>query len=305
MTAQICVGVEGGGTHTTALVIGIDGSPLARRVGTAGLVKSPDPEAHVADIETLVRRIVQEVGATPPVAALCCALAGAGREPARTEVEHALARTRLARHVRVITDAEAALQDAFDDGPGVLLVSGTGSIAWGRDAEGRAERVGGWGMLLGDEGSGYAMGLAALRAVVRAADGRDPPTALTNPVLSRTGLPQPPDLIAWADSATKAQIAGLAPLVMAASNKDEVAAAIISEAAHALVNHLSALLRRLAPWHDPPRVALAGGTLVPGRAFRAVVERFINEREPSCVILSADIDGARGAAAIARRLAGE
>ncbi|MGH7341948.1 MAG: N-acetylglucosamine kinase [Candidatus Rokuibacteriota bacterium] len=304
MTAPICVGVEGGGTHTTALAVTLDGSPVARRVGAAALIKSPEPAARLAELESLVRHLIQEAGSQPPVAALCCALAGVGREHVRLAVEQELVRASLADKVSVITDAEAALQDAFGDGPGVLLISGTGSIAWGRDAQGRPARVGGWGILLGDEGSGYAMGLAALRAIARADDGRAQTTALTSVILARFALQAPSDLIAWTDNATKAQIAAIAPAVLTVADRDDTAATIVNQAADALVSHLSALLVRLAPWTEPPRVALAGGTLAAGRAFRSVVERVIREREPGCLILTSEIDGARGATAFARKLAG-
>ena len=86
---------------------------------------------------------------------------------------------RLARHVEVTNDAAILLAAGTPDGWGVALVSGTGSIAFGRAPDGRTARGGGWGYLLGDEGSAYALVLAGLQAVARAADGRGEPTCLT------------------------------------------------------------------------------------------------------------------------------
>lgn len=206
------VGVDGGGTRATALAVDHHGAALARRVGEAGRVDSGDPLAGVPALEALVRDVIAQAGGSPPAASLCCALAGVGRERVRDAVEGALVGAGLAQSVRVITDAEAALFDAFGDGPGILLIAGTGSVAWGRGRDGTIARVGGWGMRLGDEGSGYAIGLAGLRAVVHAADGRSGATALSSPILEYTATREPADLVAWTDRASKGEIAAIAQI---------------------------------------------------------------------------------------------
>src|SRR5690606_32133686 len=152
--------------------------------------------------------------------------------------------------------------DAFGSGPGLLVIAGTGSVAWGRAEDGRAARAGGWGHLLGDEGSGYALGLEALRAVVRAHDGRAPETTLRDAVLSHARARAPEELIAWAATAAKADIAALAPRVAAAAREGDAAArAIVDRAAHDLAGHIRALHARLGPWSAPPAVAMTGGLL--------------------------------------------
>jgi N-acetylglucosamine kinase-like BadF-type ATPase len=305
---QICVGVDGGGTRASALATRIDGTALARRVGPAALVHSTDPSARLPQLQSLVRKVITESGGTPPVAALCCALAGAGRESVRRGFEDALARSRVAERVRVVTDAEAALHDAFNHGPGVLLIAGTGSIAWARAPDGRHMRSGGWGAMIGDEGSGWAIGLAGLRAVARAIDGRGPATSLTQSIIAEVRVADPADLITWADGAGKAGIAALAPVVIAAAvhdPPDEVAAAIVERAAHDLANHVGALVSTLAPWPATPRVALAGGLIAHGRPLRHAVERALIALDPPCEIAQVAVDGARGAAALARELVHE
>src|SRR5690606_12096698 len=128
---------------------------------------------------------------------------------------------------------------AFDDGAGILLIAGTGSSAWARGVDGRTARAGGWGHLLGDEGSGYALGVAALRAVARAHDGRAPSTDLRDAVLRHANVAAPEALIAWAASAAKAEIAALAPCVAeAAAADDAVARAIVDRAARDLADHV-------------------------------------------------------------------
>ena len=102
--------------------------------------------------------------------------AGAGREPEREELRKALRGENLAPTVVVTTDIEIALAAAFTDGPGIVVSAGTGSVAVGRDQAGKRHRIGGYGWQMGDEGSGYAIGRAALGAVSRAVDARSPKT---------------------------------------------------------------------------------------------------------------------------------
>ena len=153
------------------------GTELARVSGAAGLVDPRHPEHSAEVIAQLVRMASAQAGLSAPPAALCAGLAGVGNEAERVAVEQALAGT--ARVVRVVSsDGEIALHGAFGGGPGVLLIAGTGSVAYGRGPDGRMDRCGGWGMFVGDEGSGYALGRAALAAALRSVDGREAETRL-------------------------------------------------------------------------------------------------------------------------------
>ncbi|MDT8341451.1 MAG: BadF/BadG/BcrA/BcrD ATPase family protein, partial [Longimicrobiales bacterium] len=215
--------------------------------------------------------------------------------------------------VGVGTDAEAAFHDAFPAGAGILLLAGTGSVAWGRSRAGTVARVGGWGPQLGDEGSGFALGMAALGAVLRAEDGRGPATALRAAVLAHAGVDDPAALPAWAAAAGRARVAALAPAVVEAQRTgDGVAGALVEGAVAALSAHATALRERLAggaggrapgpgPAHTAPPappVALAGGLLGPGRPLRAPVRRALAER--GFRVQEPPVCPERGAAALAR-----
>merc|ERR1711964_171025 len=100
---------------------------------------------------------------------------------------------------------------------GVIAISGTGSIVYGRNHGGKAARAGGWGHLLGDEGSGYDIGLQGLRAVVRMADGRQPSTLLIPEILTQISLTSPNQLVKWISKVDKSQIAQLANSVFQAA----------------------------------------------------------------------------------------
>ena len=236
----------------------------------------------------------------PPADALCCALAGAGDAEARAAVIDALEVRNLAARVQVIADAEAALVDAFGTAPGLLVIAGTGSIALGRTAEGSLVRVGGWGAQLGDDGSAYAIGLEALRAVLRAHDGRAPPTGLAAVVSRHTSGVRTERAGAWAARASKAAIAALAPDVIALSAADAAAASIVRAAVAELADHARTLARRTLPGEPTPALALTGGLLAPGRPLRDLLRA---ELGTAFAIREADVDAARGAATLARRAA--
>lgn len=304
--SELFVGIDGGGTRATALVTDRSGRALARVQGSAALVLSGDPAAGAGALADLCRKALGQADGAAPATALCCALAGAGRPEQRAALRRALDATGCARAVMVTGDVEAAVQDAFGAGPGLLLVAGTGSIACGRDRDGTTIRVGGWGSLLGDEGSGYAIGLAALRAAVRAADGRGPATSLLVGAMAHARVRDAADLIPWADASSKGHIAGLAPAVFAAAAAgDDAAVAIVDEAALALAAHITTLARRLGlPVDEAVDVALTGGLIAPGGPLRQAVVRGLARSGRSLHVLERDVDGARGAAALARSAAG-
>lgn len=224
--------------------------------------------------------------------------AGAGREPERSELRSALVAERLATTVTVVTDIEIALSAAFGEGPGIVVSAGTGSVAVGRDRHGTLHRIGGYGWQMGDEGSGYAIGRAALGAVGRAADGRSPETALTARIREVTGCRDLDALIRWAAGAGPAEIASLAPHILAvAADGDTVAQGIADYAARELYQLAAHLLERVdAP--QPIAVALTGGLLMNQTLRAPVLERLAGQ--PSFAPVEVPIDAALGAARMAR-----
>jgi N-acetylglucosamine kinase-like BadF-type ATPase len=294
------IGVDGGGTHTRAVVVDRAGRELGRAEGGGSVVRVDAPAQAARAVIDTVRSAAEVAGAELPAATLWAGLAGAGSREARVTVEHELAGAGLARDVIVGTDVEAAFQDAFGDGPGVLLIAGTGSIAWARDAEGQTERVGGWGERLGDEGSGFSIGLEALRSVARAEDGRGEATRLQAVVLEELGLSEPGELVAWTATASKAQVAGLVPVVAAAAGRgDAVAAHIMDRAVAELTEHLTAVVGRGGSGGSAPDLVLWGGLLQPGGSLRVAMERAVTPLPLRLV--TRDVDPALGAATLARK----
>ncbi|MEO5510878.1 MAG: BadF/BadG/BcrA/BcrD ATPase family protein [Longimicrobiales bacterium] len=297
---DIWVGIDGGGTGTTAVALDDTGAVVARVKGGPALVDPLAPLRGVDALGDLARHVLDEAGISGTAAGLCCALAGAGRQAVRDALGSGLEARGVARRVSVIGDAEAALADAFRGGAGALLIAGTGSAAWARDVSGRRVRAGGWGLLLGDEGSGYAIGLAALREVVRAADGRAPRTELTQCILHAVHAKAPEDLIPWTAAAEKSAIAALAPLVIAVAAGDARADFIVEHAVVELAQQVQAVVERTMPWKDPINVAFAGGLIAPGRSLRDRTWNAVRSLAFDFQLREDPVDAARGAAHIAR-----
>jgi glucosamine kinase len=291
-------GIDGGGTRTTLVLATADGEELARRAGPPTLV---DPRNPLQSAELVIRLLAEgraEAGLDVRPLSLCAGLAGVGNPVERHQVEEALAG--VADHVRVVSDGEIALQGAFGDGAGILVIAGTGSVAYGRAEDGRIDRCGGWGLVLGDEGSGYAIGRAGLSAALRAVDGREPETALLARFLEVLGLDGPRSVPPWAGRAEKARIAALAQHVFAiAGDGDMVAERIVSEQAMQLADHVTALARRLGPWSGEVPVVFHGGALGAPFYAAAVRERLDAAPLSRYAVRPAHADAISGALSIA------
>lgn len=279
MTRPIVIGIDGGGTSTRVAFADLDGRELARRDGPAGLIEPTDPERSAARLITLVRSAAAEAGVTLPARALCAGLAGAGAAVLRDAVRAALEDAGLVapRRVLVVEDGEIALDGALGDEAGILLAAGTGSVAWGRAEDGRVARCGGWGRIVGDEGSAYGLVRDAIRAGLRGLDGRGEESALLAEILGAVGLTEPRALPPWLTRTGKAEVAALAPLVLErAIAGDPTASRVVEEASAELALHVQALLRRLGPWSGPVPLVLHGGLLTDPRLAGRVRDRLVD-----------------------------
>jgi N-acetylglucosamine kinase-like BadF-type ATPase len=273
-TAAYFLGVDGGGSKTLAVVTDTRGRERGRGFAGSSNQEVVGVDRAVAELHAAVARAVASAGAALPVRAAWLGLAGVDRPPDRDALLPGL--SALAAEVRITNDAELAL-GALPRMVGVALIAGTGSIALGRDAAGATARAGGWGHVLGDEGSGYAIGQQALHAAVRAADGRDDPTLLLEQVLAHWHLDAPDQLIGRAyQPFDKATIAALAPLVLAAARAgDQAARRIVAKAADELALTATTVARALAFTGAPVPLALGGGLLLGAPPLRARVLRRI------------------------------
>jgi len=292
------VGVDGGGTKTRALLADEQGEHIAEAVGAGSAIRPQEIDRSAGIIAGVVREVIENAAKGQQRArVLCVGVAGAGREPEREALLDALIALQVAEEVVVQTDFAVALDDAFGDGPGVLLIAGTGSSAFARGPTGTTARCGGWGPVIGDEGGGAWIGRRALSVVAAAADGREPETALTGAILTATEVAETSDLIRWAAAATPAVLASLAPVVMNVADTGDLRAnSIVSLAVEELALHVRSLARQLfVDERASVPVAFTGGLLSKGTPLRKRLEHRMKSAVPGAQIRAEPIDPARGA----------
>jgi len=275
---ELVLGVDGGGTHTVALLAraaanrdaswtlvgrGQAGPSNIQAIGGDQALAALD--AAVADAFTAAKL------PRTKVAAACIGLAGAGRPADQAFIQDWAKRTGVAAKVEVISDTQLLLAGGTPEGWGIAVVAGTGSMVFARDRYGRTARAGGWGHLLGDEGSGYALALAGLRAVARAADGRGAATTLTQRLLTAMSLTTPQDVVSavYQGGMDRPALAALAIIVLAAAEQgDAVAVAITQKAADQLATTIAAAARKLGLQSDAVPLAWAGGVFAGSPSYR-------------------------------------
>ncbi len=296
---SLVIGADVGGSKTI-VVAEVDGR-IHARVRAVGAALRPDMVLRSATtIADAIRKTLVGTGRISADAVVVGA-AGAGRLEEAKELARALRAEELADTVRVMTDGEIALVAAFGQSPGILILAGTGSVGLARDQEGNINRAGGYGWQMGDEGSGYALGRAALGVVGRAADGIAEATGLSERVLTATRSSDISHLVRWAAASGQGEIAALAPLVLEmAESGDRLAAELVARAADDLLN-LAISLRRLFPEGDAIPVAMCGGVVQSGPLADAL-RAMLTDRADLAPVEDA-IDPVLGALSLARDLA--
>jgi len=277
---KLVIGVDGGGTKTSGILMTESGEILAEGSwGSSNPHSNPEEKVREA-LHGLVGTLCSN--ANVPVIAVDgvgMGMAGCDRPADKAFIEK-IVREKIGETPKlvIVNDAIVAMVAVLKRLHGILVIAGTGSICYGYNGEtGTSARSGGWGHLLADEGSGYALGLGALKAVLAELDGRGPATTLTQRVLTTLGLQGPTDLVGWTymSGKGKTDFAALSILVHEEEAKGDAAARqLLDEAAASLVSLIPPLYRKLfmPTTQEVIPVALWGGNLLNARAFQA---RFI------------------------------
>jgi N-acetylglucosamine kinase-like BadF-type ATPase len=308
--AELVLAVDGGGTKTQAVLVDGEGNVVGRGLGPGCNLHKVGFEECCKAVTTAVEGALEHVvggrarGAHEPVwrfvpiAAACFGLAGIDSPEDEAEVSAWVRQQEIATSFQVYNDSELILAAGTPEGWGVALISGTGSVCLGRSPEGRELRVGGWGSLLGDEGSGYGIAVRALHLVTQTADGRADATDLLKAVLHHWSLADAPALIrhVYAPTMTHSELAGLATTVLnLSSTGDPAAKIIVDEAARDLALHVDTVIRKLGLKRPP--LAVAGGVL------RAQLRKALQGAiQSELAVINHVADPCMGAVTIARRL---
>ncbi len=271
-------GIDGGGSKTLAVVVDAEGRERGRGTAASSNYAAVGLQRAVREIHVATRAALDQADGALPLRAAWIGLSGVDRPGDRDALLPHL--HDLAATVRLTNDADLVLT-ALPGACGVAVIAGTGSIALGRDPSGTTVRAGGWGHVIGDEGSGYELGRAALQAAARSADGRGPRTALLGAIMERYRLADPSEVIdrvyhRW----TKAEIARIASTVFSLCEGDPVARSLVDEAASELALGVVTVAERLSFPNGVLPLALGGGLLLGEGALRESVVRRVRRRHP-------------------------
>lgn len=304
------LGIDGGGTSTRAALAGADGEVLA--IGQAGSSNYDDVGAVVAqqNIDLAVAAAFEQAG-TPrqPAEAIFLGMAGVTSDLDRSHIREMAVSLRLAKDDRIGVDHDcrAALAGGLSGRPGIVQILGTGSSCYGRTSDGRHWMAGGRGHLISDEGSGCWMGLQALRAAVRAYDGRAPHTPLLEGSLAALGIDEIDDILhrLYVVGISRAELAALAPMVVReAMAGDEAALGIVQRGGEDVSELVAAVAARLGMAGSQPEVCLVGGLLNTGPIVLATYTSAILCRLPDAQVKTAEQPPVIGAAILALQMAG-
>jgi N-acetylglucosamine kinase-like BadF-type ATPase len=301
------LGIDGGGTRTTAWLGDERGRVLAKAVAGPSNPLKVGFEACQREILRAARKAVeaglprQAGGIRPPLCAVVLGLAGTDRPPVHRKLSGWLRRAIPARRRVLTSDAAIALDAAIGNSPGIIVISGTGSIAYARDERGRVLRAGGWGTLYDDAGSGYDLGRKAIVAALEAYDGRGPRTELLKRLCAALHLKDITQVVL--KPLAPQAIAALFPLALkAAQHRDPVAQRLCAQAGRDLAELALALTRRLGWNHRAFPIVGAGGVFRASPAIRRSFSHHLRRAAPRARVTLLHREPVEGALALAREL---
>ncbi len=297
MNSWVAVGVDAGGTSTVA-ALSRAGTYVAQARGSAANVSTLGAQAAAGAIVATVLQLAEKPDS------LCVAAAGAGRPDLREALRSAMASRFPGTRLAVEDDTRVALRAGHPDGPGIVLIAGTGSVAYAENGE-RCVRVGGAGYLLGDEGSAFWIGLVAVRLLERAFAGRVPADEMTASVAAALGAPDRDALLAavYRQPFDAARVAALAAkIIELAGTGNRSATKIVQTAAQELGDLMRSAARASALLEQSPTIVFAGGLLRDNTLLSYLLESRVASEIPGAAIVRLREEPARAALHFAEAL---
>jgi glucosamine kinase len=302
------LGIDGGGSKTTC-VVGDDVSQLAMvTTGPSNIIRVGDKRAREALRNAIIEACADAKINPQEVGSACIGIAGAGREEVAVAVRKIVGEL-ITGDIEVVGDMPIALEAAFGAGPGVVVIAGTGSFAYGRDAQGRTVRAGGWGFAVSDEGSAHWIGRVAVSNLLRAIDQQEdrkaaPDAPLLREMMTAWKLKSFDELVRTANS--NPDFATLFPAVLTTGEGgDSVAQNVLTKAGRELAQLAAMVSRRLFAQNDVSLsavgLALAGGVF---RHSQKVRDVFYSEIQKENLPLRLDpqiVEPVMGALRVARK----
>lgn len=298
------IGIDGGGTKTHMKIADLNGNIIAEGVKGPSNINSSAEEDVKNVFKDLIFEGIKSIGeCLGECSAVCIGTAGADRDEDKVIIENMIKdAVGYKGKIIVVNDAEVALAGGIGKRDGIIVISGTGSICYGRTEEGKSCRSGGWGHIIGDEGSGYDIGINAIKAALKSYDGRGEKTILESSVLEYLGLKCHEDLInyIYRGGAGKKEIASLTRAVNDAHKKgDMVSKKILKTAAEELFLSVKAVVDKLGVCDKNISLTTTGGTINNIEYLYSEFKNKVNKLYPKVNIVHMKNDSAFGAVVIA------
>ena len=300
------IGIDGGGTKTHCLITNLDGIVQYECYGGPSnfLVQGTVPVSKT--LLSLINECAEKLNISrKEIRIVLLGTAGAGRRSDAERLEQVFLEYLKKEDItincfRVESDARIALEGAFSGKPGSILIAGTGSIMFGKDAQGNIHRVGGFGRYLGDEGSGYMIGKKGLVAVSKEFDGRGQKTLISELLKEKFKIDSSEILITEIYK-NNFDIASVAPIVIeAAERNDELASKIIEDETDELLLHISTMHRKVN--EKILFTAFIGGIITHKNIYSDTLRKKISEKLPNVVVKDAENSPALGAVLMAKQI---
>jgi glucosamine kinase len=297
---SIFLGIDGGGSKTSC-VIGDETSVLG--AGTAAgsnVVRVGERQARES-LTAAIRQACAAANVSPArIERTCVGIAGGARPEIAAVVRRSLSEF-VSGEIEVVGDMLIAMEAAFGSGPGVIVIAGTGSIAYGRNSKGEIARAGGWGFAISDEGSGHWIGRSAVEACMRAYDEGEQAGRLLDSIMKSWGVTTREQLVITANAAPSPDFAALMPVVLSAADAgDATASTVLTQAGVELAALAKIVIGRLFDDAGTVPVAVSGGVFSNCALVRQVFYDRLRAECPQVLPNAALLDPARGALELAR-----
>ena len=300
---EYVIGIDGGGTKTLLKIADLEGHLLTQYEGGPSNINSMNRLRIASTIIEDISRGLSGINENlKNCRVLCIGTAGIDRPDDKRIVEDIIRDTGYDGETIITNDAVTALYGAVGSGEGIILISGTGSICYGRNLQGEVYRTGGWGHIIGDAGSGYYIGINALNAIMKSYDGREGGTLLTKMVLEYLKLKNPESLIEYVyrSGAGKKQIAGIAKVVDEAYKAgDKKAGEILKRASLELYSCCRTVIDRLGFKDVNVTICVSGSVITKNRYILGQFVSMIKKSYPKAKVSYPKNDAAWGAVQIA------
>lgn len=295
------LGIDGGGTRT-ACIVGDEENVAGRGSSDGSNILRVGEAAARSSLHRAIREACAAAKINPSqITRTCVGAAGAARPTVRDALRCIVAEI-ISGEIEIVGDMVVALEAVCPAKPGIVVISGTGSIAYGRNDKGLTARAGGWGAAISDEGSGHWIGRAAVAQCLRAFDaGKANESMLVGAILKKWKLRDVDELVVAANQNPTPNFSELFPMVVfAAENRDQTATSILTHAGSELAGLAGVVMRRIFAEREPVQVGMAGGVFQHSTAIRQVFYNALRAAHPYAKFRDTVVEPVQGALVMAR-----